>query len=81
MKIGVVEFCTVPLVAPSQKTTSFAPFWPLIKWKKYFLYGKSKNLVMKVVGLGKMHIFTKNRVKIQKFAMEFAQTIITCVES
>jgi hypothetical protein len=36
---------------------------------------------MKVVGLGKMHIFTKNRVKIQKFAMEFAQTIITCVES
>jgi hypothetical protein len=26
VKIGVVEFCTVPLVATSQKTTCFASF-------------------------------------------------------
>jgi hypothetical protein len=31
-----------------------------------------KTLVMKVVGLGKMHISAKNRIKIQKFAMELA---------
>jgi hypothetical protein len=33
-----------------------------------------KNLVMKVVGNGKMHITTKNGVKIQKFAIELAET-------
>jgi hypothetical protein len=26
LKIGVVKFCTLPLVPPSQKTISFAPF-------------------------------------------------------
>jgi hypothetical protein len=31
-----------------------------------------KNLVMKVVGLGKMHISAKNGINIQKFAMELA---------
>jgi hypothetical protein len=33
-----------------------------------------KTLVIKVVGNGKMHITTKNGVKIQKFAIELAQT-------
>jgi hypothetical protein len=32
---------------------------------------------MKVVGIGKTHISTKNRVKIRKFAIELAQTMIT----
>jgi hypothetical protein len=33
-----------------------------------------KTLVTKVVGNGKMHIIAKNGVKIQKFAIELAQT-------
>jgi hypothetical protein len=33
-----------------------------------------KTLVTKVVGHKKMHIYAKNGVKIQKFAMEVAQT-------
>jgi hypothetical protein len=40
-----------------------------------------KTLVIKVVGLGKMHISTKNRVKTQKSAMELAQIMVTWVES
>jgi hypothetical protein len=33
-----------------------------------------KTLVTKVVGIGKMHIPAKNGIKVQKFAMELAQT-------
>jgi hypothetical protein len=40
-----------------------------------------KTLVAKVVGIGKMHISTKNEVKIQKFAIELAQTKLNWVES
>jgi hypothetical protein len=40
-----------------------------------------KTLVTKVVGLGNMHISTKNGMKIQKFAMELAQTMVTWLES
>jgi hypothetical protein len=40
-----------------------------------------KSLVTKVVGLGKMHNPAKNGVKIQKFAMELAQTMVNWVES
>jgi hypothetical protein len=40
-----------------------------------------KTLVTKVVGIGKMHIPTKNGVKIQKFAIELAQTKLNWVES
>jgi hypothetical protein len=40
-----------------------------------------KILVTKVVGHGKMHIYAKNRVKIRKFAMELAQTMVNWVES
>jgi hypothetical protein len=36
---------------------------------------------MKVVGLGKMHMSAKNRVMIQKFAMEVSTTMVTWVES
>jgi hypothetical protein len=40
-----------------------------------------KSLVTKVVGLRKMHNPAKNGVKIQKFAMELAQTMLNWVES
>jgi hypothetical protein len=40
-----------------------------------------KTLVTKVVGLGKIHISTKNGVKIQKFSIELAQTMVNWVES
>jgi hypothetical protein len=36
---------------------------------------------MKVVGLRKMHMSAKNRVRIQMFAMEVSKTIVTWVES
>jgi hypothetical protein len=36
---------------------------------------------MKVVGHGKMHISTKNGIKIQKSGIELAQTIVTWLES
>jgi hypothetical protein len=36
-----------------------------------------KTLVMEVVGLGKMQISTKKGVKIRKFAMKLAQTMVT----
>jgi hypothetical protein len=35
-----------------------------------------KTIVTKVVGTGKMHNFAKNGIKIQKFAMELAQTMV-----
>jgi hypothetical protein len=40
-----------------------------------------KNLVMKVVGNGNMHITAKNGVKIQIFAIELPQTMLNWVES
>jgi hypothetical protein len=40
-----------------------------------------KTLVTKVVGHGKMRIYAKNGVNIQKFAMEVAQTKVNWVES
>jgi hypothetical protein len=35
-----------------------------------------KNLVTKFVGLGKIHFSAKNGIKIQKSAMELAQTMV-----
>jgi hypothetical protein len=40
-----------------------------------------KILVTKVVGNVKMHITTKNGVKIQKFAIELAQTKLNWLEN
>jgi hypothetical protein len=40
-----------------------------------------KSLVRKGVGLGKMHMFAKNEVNIQNFAMEVSKTMVTWVES
>jgi hypothetical protein len=39
-----------------------------------------KSLVTKVVGIEKMHISTKNGVKIQKFAIEVSKIMVTWVE-
>jgi hypothetical protein len=42
----------------------------------FFSVEIQKILVTKVVGHGKMHIYAKNGVKIQKFAMKLAQTMV-----
>jgi hypothetical protein len=43
MKIGVVVFCTLPLVATSQKKTPVLALLGTNKIEKPFLCGKSKN--------------------------------------
>jgi hypothetical protein len=60
MKIRVVRFCTVPLVATSQKSTSFDPSGHLKNGKCIFYVETEKTLVTKVVWHAKMHISTKN---------------------
>jgi hypothetical protein len=59
MKIRVVRFCTLPLVATSQKNTCFDPSGHL-KMENAFFMLKLKTLVTKVVGNEKMHISTNN---------------------
>jgi hypothetical protein len=77
MKIRVVMFCTVPLVAPSQKSTSFDPSGHLKNGKCIFYVETEKTLVAKVVGNAKMHISTKNGTMVLQFAVELAQTMVT----
>jgi hypothetical protein len=60
MKIRVVMFCTLPLVATSQKGTCFDPSGHLKNGKCIFYVETEKTLVAKVVGNAKMHISTKN---------------------
>jgi hypothetical protein len=60
MKIRVVMFCTMTLVAPSQKSTCFDPSGHLKNGKCIFYVETEKTLVAKVVGNAKMHISTKN---------------------
>jgi hypothetical protein len=60
MKIRMVRFCTLPLVATSQKNTSFDPSGHLKNGKCIFFVETEKTLVTKVVGNAKMHISTKN---------------------
>jgi hypothetical protein len=60
MKIRVVRFCTVPLVATSQKSTCSHPSGHFKNGKCIFCMETQKTLVTKVVGLAKMHISTKN---------------------
>jgi hypothetical protein len=60
MKIRVVRFYTLPLVAPSQKSTCFDPSGHLKNGKCIFYVETEKTLVTKVVGNAKMHISTKN---------------------
>jgi hypothetical protein len=60
MKIRVVRFCTLPLVAPSQKSTYFDPSGHLKNGKCIFYVETEKTLVTEVVRNAKMHISTKN---------------------
>jgi hypothetical protein len=76
MKIRVVMFCTLPLVAPSQKSTCFDPSGHLKNGKCIFYVETGKTLVAKVVGNAKMHISIKNGTLVPKFAMELAQTMV-----
>jgi hypothetical protein len=66
MKNRVVMFCTMPLVAPSQKNTCFDPSGHLKNGKCIFYVETGKILVAKVVGNAKMHISTKNRTMVPK---------------
>jgi hypothetical protein len=69
MKIRVVMFCTLPLVAPSQKSTYFDPFGHLKNGKCIFYVETEKTLVAKVVGNAKMHISTKNGTMVPQFVV------------
>jgi hypothetical protein len=60
MKIRVVRVFTLPLVAPSQKSTCFDPSGHLKNGKSIFDVETEKIIVTKVVGNAKMHIYTKN---------------------
>jgi hypothetical protein len=60
MKIGVLRFCTLPLVATSQKNTCFYPSGHPKNGKCIFYVETEKTLVTKVIGNAKMHISTKN---------------------
>jgi hypothetical protein len=60
MKIRVVRFHTLPLVATSQKNTCFDPSGHMKNGKYIFYVETKKTLVTKVVGHAKMHISTKN---------------------
>jgi hypothetical protein len=77
MKIRVVMFCTLPLVAPSQKSTCFDPSGHLRNGKCIFYVETEKTLVGKVVGNAKMHISTKNGTMVPQFAVELAPTMVT----
>jgi hypothetical protein len=72
MKIRVVRFCTVPLVATSQKNTCFDPSGHWKNGKCIFYVKTQKTLAIKVVGLAKIHIYTKNGTMVPKFATELA---------
>jgi hypothetical protein len=77
MKIRVVMFCTLPLVAPSQKSTYFDPSGHLKNGKCIFYVETEKTLIAKVVGNAKMHISIENGTMVPQFAVELAQTMVT----
>jgi hypothetical protein len=78
MKNRVVMFCTMPLVAPSQKKHLLDPSGHLKNGKCIFYVKTRKTLVAKVVWNAKMHISTKNGTMVPKFAVELAETMIIC---
>jgi hypothetical protein len=69
MKIRVVMFCRLPLVAPSQKCTCFDPSGQLKNGKYIFYVETEKTLVTNVVGNKKMHISTKNGTMVPQFVV------------
>jgi hypothetical protein len=78
MKIRVLMFCTLPLVAPSQKSTCFDPSGYPKNGKCIFYVETTKTLVATVIGNAKMQISTKNGTMVPKFAVELAQTMVIC---
>jgi hypothetical protein len=78
MKIRVVMFCTLPLVAPSQKSTCFDPSGHLKNGKCIFYVETEKTLVAKVIGNAKMHISTKNGTMVPEFAVELHKPWSPC---
>jgi hypothetical protein len=76
MKNRVVMFCTLPMVAPSQKSTCFDPSGHLKNGKCIFYVETEKTPVAKVVGYAKMHNSTKNGTMVPQFAVELAQTMV-----
>jgi hypothetical protein len=80
MKNRVVMLCTLPLVAPLQKSTYFDPSGLPKNGKCIYYVETRKILVAKVVGNAKMHISTKNGTMVPKFAVELAQTMVICHE-
>jgi hypothetical protein len=70
-------FCTLPLVAPSLKSTYFDPSGYLKNGKCIFYVETEKILVAKVVGNTEMHISTKNGTMVPQFVVELAQTMVT----
>jgi hypothetical protein len=76
MKIRVVIFCTLPLVATSQKSTCFDPSRHLKNGKCIFYVETGKSIVAKAVGNAKMHISTKNGTMVPKFDVKLAQTMV-----
>jgi hypothetical protein len=78
MKIRVVMFSTLPLVAPSQKSTCFDSSGHLKNGKCIFYVETGKTLVANVVGNAKMHISTKHGTMVPKFVVELAQTMVIC---
>jgi hypothetical protein len=77
MKTRVVMFCTLPLVAASQKSTCCDPSGHLKNGKYIFYVETEKTVVAKFVGIAKMHISTKNGTMAPQFAVELAQTMVT----
>jgi hypothetical protein len=75
MKIRVVMFCTIPLVAPSQNNSCFDPSGHLKNGKCNFYVETEKTLVAKVVGHAKMQISAKNGTMVPKFAVELVETV------
>jgi hypothetical protein len=74
LKIGVVLFCTLPLVAASQKSCVWA-LQHTDKMGNPFFGAAHKTIVAKVVGNGDIHNPAKYGAKNQKFAFSKAKTL------
>jgi hypothetical protein len=80
MKIGVVEFFTVPFVATSQKT-AVLPLWGTEKMENAFFMWKFKNTSYKSCRPCKYAHLHQKWDHDSNFAMELAQTMVSWLES
>jgi hypothetical protein len=76
MKNRVVMFCTMPLVATSQKSTCFDPSGHLKNGKCIFLCGNLKNTCCKSCLECKDAHIHQNGTMVPMFAVELAQTMV-----